>query len=643
MFNDGAMIGGYRLISLLGAGGMATVYKAQHMRLDRYVAVKMMHASFLSDPQFVARFEREAQIVAKLEHPHIVPVHDFAEHDGQPFLVMKFIAGISLREALSDGALELRDIMTILPAVASALDYAHSRGVLHRDIKPSNIMLDSDGTPYLTDFGLARTVQAGESSFSQGMLIGTPAYMSPEQGAGTPELDWRSDLYSLGVVLYELVVGKVPFGGSSTYTVLHGHQTEIPPLPSAVNPEIPPAVEAVLLRALMKDPEDRYPAAAAMVKDLREAFLSSNVRRLSAGQRHSIVLSLEKSKAEPKEKPLTRSLPPRPAVSSASPASPASVPPAAAPRTRPRDPLIYVLAAVLLIAVGVLAAAAINARSTPGVAAVPTGAAELLPTMTALPTRAPLPSAQPTLRPTLTLPAGPADFPPAESISPLLASRFAPEIERYEVPLLTAEEANAAIANAPNDPVGYLALLRTQVTAQGVRPRLESILDTIDEGARVADDADRYAATVIDILSSSPTPPEILFNYYSSALEAISDPTLAAAVRSLIGESLYALLSDDARMPTMVLDNLSGTLTANAPPLMPVMLARLAITHNRLPAAQILLNRTGTDFAEARLVQGDLYAAQGDPEAARAAWEAARSMQGAPEWLKAVAAAKLGA
>ncbi|MBL8133511.1 MAG: hypothetical protein JNL42_16740, partial [Anaerolineae bacterium] len=457
-----------------------------------------------------------------------------------------------------------------------------------------------------------------------------------------PELDWRSDLYSLGVVLYELVVGKVPFGGSSTYTVLHGHQTELPPLPSSVNPEIPPAVEAVLLRALMKDPEDRYQSAAAMVKDLREAFLSSNVRRLSAGERHSIVLSLEKSKAEPKEKPLTRSLSPRPSAALAAAAAPASAPPAAAPRARSRDPLIYVLAAVLLIAVGVLAAAvAINARSTPGVVTIPTDAAEALPTMTALPTRAPLPSAQPSIPPTLTLPAGPANVQPAEGSLPLLAARFAPEIERYEVPLLTAEEANAAIANAPNDPVGYLALLRTQVTAQGVRPRLDMILDTIDDGARVADDADRYAATVIDILSSSPTPPEILFSYYSDALEAISDPTLAAAVRSLIGESLYALLSDGTRMPTMVLDNLSGALTANAPPLMPVMLARLAITHNRLPAAQILLNRTGTDFAEARLVQGDLYAAQGDSEAARAAWEAARSMEGAPEWLQAVAAAKL--
>ncbi|NUQ07089.1 MAG: serine/threonine protein kinase, partial [Anaerolineae bacterium] len=288
MFNDGAMIGGYRLISLLGAGGMATVYKAQHMRLDRYVAVKMMHASFLSDPQFVARFEREAQIVAKLEHPHIVPVHDFAEHDGQPFLVMKFIAGISLREALSDGALELRDIMTILPAVASALDYAHSRGVLHRDIKPSNIMLDSDGTPYLTDFGLARTVQAGESSFSQGMLIGTPAYMSPEQGAGTPELDWRSDLYSLGVVLYELLAETKPYR-LKRQTDAEWEEAILvadPQKPSAnllrevdSDPsrmialrrrakEIAGDLDNIALKALSKRPEHRYPSVEAMALDL---------------------------------------------------------------------------------------------------------------------------------------------------------------------------------------------------------------------------------------------------------------------------------------------------------------------------------------------------------------------------------------
>ncbi len=293
MLREGEYVGNYRVISQLGQGGMATVFKAHHASLNRYVALKMIHQSFLNDNQFVARFKREAQIIAQLEHPNIVPVYDFDEYEGQPFLIMKYIPGIALSDSLVDGPLELRDTMAVLPKVAAGLDYAHQQGILHRDIKPSNIMLDESARTYVTDFGLARTVDAGESTLSRGMLVGTPAYMSPEQGEGVRELDARSDLYSLGVVMYELIVGRVPFTGGSTYTILRDHMTTPPPSPSSLNPDVPAAVEAVLFRALAKDPDDRFQTASDMVVALRDAFVESKVRRLNAGERHTLMMSLQ--------------------------------------------------------------------------------------------------------------------------------------------------------------------------------------------------------------------------------------------------------------------------------------------------------------------------------------------------------------
>src|SRR4051812_14202225 len=160
---EGQMLGQYKVIGQMGSGGMATVYKAYHPRLDRYVAIKMLHEAFQEDKNFLARFEREAQIVARLEHPHIVPVFDFDEFNRRPYLVMKYIEGRTLKAELEDHPLTIQEILSIMPPIGEALDYAHRQGVLHRDIKPSNIILDGNGTPYLTDFGLARIAQLGDS------------------------------------------------------------------------------------------------------------------------------------------------------------------------------------------------------------------------------------------------------------------------------------------------------------------------------------------------------------------------------------------------------------------------------------------------------------------------------------------------
>lgn len=279
--SEGQQLGPYRVISQLGTGGMATIYKAQHERLGRTVAIKMLHPMFLQDDNFLARFEREAQIVAQLEHPHIVPVYDFSEFERQPYLVMKYIEGRTLRQMMDRQPPTLEQIVSIMEPIAQALDYAHQRGVLHRDIKPSNIILDTHGMPFLTDFGLARMAQLGESTLSTDMLLGTPHYISPEQAQGIRDLDARTDIYSLGVVLYELLSGRVPFSADTPFAVIHDHiYRELPP-PSTINPEIPAEVDAVLSRALAKTPAARYSTAAEMIGDFKRALRESGLRSLN--------------------------------------------------------------------------------------------------------------------------------------------------------------------------------------------------------------------------------------------------------------------------------------------------------------------------------------------------------------------------
>lgn len=260
---------------------MATVYKAYHANLDRYVAIKVLHVAFREDESFLERFQREAQIVAKLEHSHIVPIYDYAQEDSQPYLVMKFIEGETLKQRMRKQPPNLQEVTRILSAVASALDYAHHNDVLHRDVKPSNVVLDSKQVPYLTDFGLARIASSGESTLSQDMMLGTPQYISPEQAQGNQRLDAGTDIYSLGVVLYELVVGRVPFSADTPYAIIHDHIYKPLPLPSVVNPAVPAEVEQVLLKALAKHREDRYASAGALAQAFDAAIDSSQMQEIS--------------------------------------------------------------------------------------------------------------------------------------------------------------------------------------------------------------------------------------------------------------------------------------------------------------------------------------------------------------------------
>jgi serine/threonine protein kinase len=265
-FVAGENVGPYRILEQLGQGGMATVYKAYHPALDRKVAIKVLHAALRGDPHFLQRFIREARVVAQLEHPNIVPIYDFEEKEGQPYLVMKFIEGETLKARLARGPLSIDETIAITREIGKALSYAHQRGVLHRDVKPSNILLSNDGRIYLGDFGLARIVAAGESTLSSDMMMGTPQYISPEQARGERDLDAGTDIYSFGVVLYEMVVGRVPFQADTPFSIIHDHIYTPLPLPSRINPDVPEVIEKTLLKALAKERQDRFSDVELMVE-----------------------------------------------------------------------------------------------------------------------------------------------------------------------------------------------------------------------------------------------------------------------------------------------------------------------------------------------------------------------------------------
>jgi serine/threonine protein kinase len=265
----GQTLGQYQLVEQIGKGGMATVYKAFQPGLNRYVAVKILPAYYAHEPGFAERFIREAQAIAKLDHPHILPVHDFGKEGDISYIVMKYVAAGSLRDKLGQ-PLAPAQVVEIIDQIAGALDTAHEQGILHRDVKPGNILLDERGWIYLSDFGLAKMVEGSVQLTGTGVGVGTPAYMSPEQGQGLP-VDARTDVYALGVILFEMLTGQVPYEAETPMAVVIKHITAPIPIPRQINPNIPVSVERVLLKAMAKDREDRFPSAGAMAAALRQA------------------------------------------------------------------------------------------------------------------------------------------------------------------------------------------------------------------------------------------------------------------------------------------------------------------------------------------------------------------------------------
>ncbi|MEO1440840.1 MAG: serine/threonine-protein kinase, partial [Chloroflexota bacterium] len=270
----GQQLGPYKVEGLIGRGGMAAVYKAYHENTSRNVAIKVMLPDIALDESFRARFEREAKTLAGLQHVHILPVFDYGRKDDFSYLVMPFLPGKTLADKINQQQLTLTETASIFRQLASALDYAHSKGILHRDLKPENVMLDEGGNVLLADFGLTKLLDESKVTSkltSDSSVIGTPAYMSPEQGQGI-DLDHRSDLYSLTVVLYEMLTGVIPFSAETPVAIIFKHVADPLPAPSIHRADLPVAVDAVVKKGMAKKPEDRFNSAADIADALDQAI-----------------------------------------------------------------------------------------------------------------------------------------------------------------------------------------------------------------------------------------------------------------------------------------------------------------------------------------------------------------------------------
>ena len=281
----GKTVGQFQIVEQIGAGGMATIFKAYQPSIDRYVAVKILPREFAKDPTFVKRFQQEGKAIAALEHPHILPVHDFGTEGDLNYMVMRYVNGGTLADIMGM-EIPLDKTTNYVGSIAKALDYAHKSGVVHRDIKPSNILIDEHGEALLTDFGIAKIMEGTQSTqlTATGSVLGTPAYMSPEQ-AQNEKIDGRSDIYSLGVVLYELLTGRQPFIGETPFAVVIKHISEPLPPPRQVNPNIPEPFEMVVLKSMAKEPDQRFQTAGEMATALQNALQQSGATMaMLAGQ-----------------------------------------------------------------------------------------------------------------------------------------------------------------------------------------------------------------------------------------------------------------------------------------------------------------------------------------------------------------------
>lgn len=285
-------IGPYEVRRLLGKGGMGAVYLAADRALDRMVAIKMLPLRLAEEPEIVERFQREARALAKLRHPNLMHIYTVGQHEGRPYFAMEYVKGSTLSAVIAKtGRMPPPQVAHVAAEVMSALDKVHEAGIVHRDIKPGNVMVDEDGRAILMDFGLARQAQDAPLTADH-TVLGTPNYMSPEQAEGK-KLDARADIYSLGIVIYEMLAGAPPFHGKTSFEILRQHIESSVPAPSELHPDIPEAFDLVVARAVAKSPDDRYGDVRQMAADLAQVYPSATLARLvhAAGTEPTVLMS----------------------------------------------------------------------------------------------------------------------------------------------------------------------------------------------------------------------------------------------------------------------------------------------------------------------------------------------------------------
>jgi serine/threonine protein kinase len=347
----GTRLGDYQVRELLGSGGMASVYRGYDPALDREVAIKVIHPSAQSK-DFAVRFQREARMVAKLRHPNIVQIYHFGIHENTAYMVQELLTGPTLEKRIRDAGrrrMSPERVQTIIAQLASALDFAHAQGIIHRDVKPSNALYNAQGQLVLTDFGIARGPQdMARTATGPGVVMGTPSYVAPEQAISSATITPACDIYALGVVLFELVTGQLPFVADTPMGVILKHLYDAPPTPSSLRPDLPPALDALILKALSKEPNERFASAGALAKALQSAWpqgrstasASSNGRARSTPANGTEAPTKARaasanSAARRTPKPAARTTPKPPAASAAraTPTKSASQPNARAART----------------------------------------------------------------------------------------------------------------------------------------------------------------------------------------------------------------------------------------------------------------------------------------------------------------------
>lgn len=417
--------GRYLIREEKGRGGMATVYHAYDPLFERDIAIKVLPREFLHDPQFRTRFEREAKMVASLEHPAIVPVYDFGEEDGQPYIVMRYMSGGSLSDRIEKGPMSLEEVVKTITRLAPALDAAHAKGIIHRDIKPGNILYDQYDNAFLSDFGIARVIQTTPATLTGGAILGTPAYMSPEQVQGGDLIDGRSDIYSLGVIIYQMLTGKTPYQADSFASLMMMHILEPVPHILDAKADLPVVLDSIISKAMAKQPHERYQSTHALAEALQNVVGSDVASGKQPVSSPSSTLIIEPEPDEVPAHPEKVKAPshptPTPTPSAPSPAAPSAKPVYTGSRSLPLG--IQIITTILIVAIGILSVVAfLDARraarqvareTQPQVAAVLTSTATLqasdtptpspsatpLPTDTPTPTHTPLP---PTATPTNT-------------------------------------------------------------------------------------------------------------------------------------------------------------------------------------------------------------------------------------------------